>query len=283
MTEEHVPFPINYRLLDAGSGFRVEQWGDIVTIRPETQAYFTSGFPLNHWEKIAHWRFIPEKDQSVIGKWLKLREDAPQVWIFDMESVQLEIQIATNKHLGIFPEQQNNWDFLTNELSKNQKYLNLFAYTGAASLFAALTGAEVTHVESMKGTIQWAKENAQLNGLSTIRWFQDDAYKLIERELKRGNNYDIIQLDPPAFGTGAKGERWKIEDKLPQLLENCISLLAPKGKIILSTYSPKMPAEKIASIIKQLPEKVQVETKEPYLLSETNKKLKLGLQTYIWK
>lgn len=272
-----VPFPENYELIDAGGGKKLERWGEIITIRPERQAYFASALPFSIWRQKAHWEFIPESETSLVGTWKAMGEKAPNNWIFQYESNCFQLEITANKHLGIFPEQVLNWQFLSENLLPDHHFLNLFAYTGIASIVARKTSASVTHVDSSKSIIEWAKKNMENSELSDIRWVLEDARKFVQREIKRGNRYNIIQMDPPAWGIGAKKEKWKLEDLLPELIQESLQLLNSNGTLIISTYSPKMDYDRIIAMLNSLGLSKQSEVNEMWLTSTTGKKMYVGL------
>lgn len=232
-------FPENYELIDAGGGFKLERWGEFLTIRPEHQAYFKSVLPLSEWRKQAHFEFIPVSEGSLNGTWRDLKPGLAHNWQLQSGSCKFNLALTSNKHIGLFPEQQIHWQELE-QLTPDDRFLNLFAYTGAASCFARSSGAQVTHVDSVRAMNEWGKQNMESSGLTDIRWIQDDALKFVEKELKRGNSYTLIQMDPPAWGMGAKKEKWKLENLLPDLLAKTVKLLEPGGKLILNTYSPKI-------------------------------------------
>ncbi|MFT4603053.1 MAG: 23S rRNA (cytosine1962-C5)-methyltransferase, partial [Arenicella sp.] len=226
----------DYELIDAGGERKLERWGSIVTIRPDRNAYFAPVLPKKDWLSKAHFEFVEETKSS--GQWKSLRGDHDKKWTITYNDVKFNLNLTKFKHLGIFPEQQANWEFLENNVKKGDRLLNLFGYTGAASLIAKAKGADVFHVDSVKQVINWGKENMETSGLSDIHWVLEDALKFAQREVKRGHKYDGIIMDPPAFGIGAKKERWKIENKFPELLETALQLKNPKGFIISNTYSP---------------------------------------------
>lgn len=283
MSEIYGEAPTHYELMDAGGGMKLERWGEIITIRPELQAYFKAVKSIEWWLEQAHWQFMPEKEQSINGLWKQLKQGAPTEWMFDLDVCSVLLRIGNNKHLGLFPEQQTNWNFLAENLNDESRFLNLFAYTGAASLIAKTAGADVTHIESMRGTLDWAKNNMEVNALSDIRWLLEDAPKFVQRELKRGKQYDCIQLDPPAYGSGAKGERWKIEDLLPELLQNCFQLLTPGGTLILNTYSPKITVETIRPMVGSFVQAKNVELSELWMKTTTGKRLHFGVLLRVTK
>lgn len=228
----------DYELIDAGGGKKLERWGNIVTIRPEVQAYFKSGKTFDEWYDVAHWEFISKGGQS--GVWKKLKEDALDKWVIHYKDLKFQLELTKFKHVGLFPEQRINWDFISEHLGSNDKFLNLFAYTGAASCIARNTGSETIHVDSVKQLISWARDNMSLSELEGIKWVHEDALKFSSREVKRGNKYQGIIMDPPAWGIGVKKERWKLEDKLEDLIESASTLLNRKGFLVLNTYSPKV-------------------------------------------
>ena len=206
----------DYELIDAGGGRKLERWGNMITIRPELQAYFHSGLPFSEWMKIAHWEFIEKKGKK--GVWKELKKGSSRSTTVNYERLQFHIELTKFKHLGLFPEQRINWDYINEKVSSEDRFLNLFAYTGAASCMARNSGADTFHVDSVKPMISWAKKNMENSRLMNIRWVHEDALKFVVREEKRGNKYDAIIMDPPAWGLGAKGERWKLEDQIDSLL-----------------------------------------------------------------
>ena len=235
----------DYELIDAGGGKKLERWGKIITIRPEVQAYFRSGKPFEEWNQLAHWEFHQKGNKS--GQWKRLKE-APESWTIHYDSLTFDLRLTKFKHVGLFPEQRTNWDFIKERLNPEDRFLNLFAYTGAASLMARSKDAEILHVDSVKQLISWARENMELSRLTNIKWVHEDALKFATREFKRGNQYDGLIMDPPAWGIGAKKEQWKLEDKLDELLRNASQLLTKDGFLILNTYSPQVSA----SLLKEL-------------------------------
>ena len=206
----------DYELLDSGENMKLERFGDIILARPETQALWKKNGP-EMWED-AHAEF---KFEDKKGAWA-MKKAVPESWELSWHNVKFLARLTGFKHTGIFPEQSSNWEWLAEKISKLEKpnILNLFGYTGIASLVAAQAGAFVTHVDASKQSLDWAHENARLSGISEdrIRWILDDALAFVKREARRGAKYDGIILDPPAFGRGAKGEVWKIEEDFLTLL-----------------------------------------------------------------
>ncbi len=267
------PWP-DYELLDAGDGKKLERWGKVITIRPEIQANFKPGWPFAQWQDMAHWEF--EEQSSTQGRWLNIKPQAPEQWLISYGNLSFGLKLTKFKHVGLFPEQQANWRFIKERVSAGQKVLNLFAYTGAASLVARDNGAEVTHVDSVKQLITWANENKERSNLSDIKWVHEDALKFAQRELKRGNKYDGIIMDPPAWGLGVKGEKWKLENHLSGLMETAYGLMNPGAFLILNTYSPKVePADLTASAGQYFSEN-QLEIKQLWMPTKTAKELYCG-------
>lgn len=249
----------DYELIDAGGNQKLERWGKVITIRPERQAYFKSHLSKGEWTKKAHLEFVSKTAQK--GVWKNLK-NIPQEWVVNFEDLTLKLATTQFKHVGMFPEQAVNWQYIKTELNESKKFLNLFAYTGVASLIAKSTGAEVTHVDSVKQLISWSKDNMEESNLENIRWICDDALKFAAKEVKRGKTYDCIVMDPPAFGLGTKGERWKIEEKLVELIKLAHSLLNSNGLLILNTYSPRVELKDIYNETRRIFNKEKIEATE---------------------
>lgn len=246
MSEENKTFATgfkDYELIDAGGNRKLERWGDVVTIRPERQAYFQSGMPFSEWNEMAHLEFVLEGQKS--GKWIEKNPLPENEWEIGFGDVRFILDTTNYKHVGLFPEQMVNWKVIDEFVEPDHKVLNLFAYTGAASLISRAKGAEVVHVDSVKQLITWARKNMEASSLDGIRWIHEDAMKFANRELKRDNKYDLIIMDPPAWGVGAKNEKWKIEDKLQELMNTASQLLVEGGLLIMNTYSPKVELNEI--------------------------------------
>ena len=253
-----------YQLIDAGGGKKFERWGEMYTVRPEVHAYFKSGEPFEKWNT-----YNPLVFDETKGKWLNEQFE----WQIQFNNLTFNLETTKFKHVGIFPEQQINWSFIESNLKPKQRFLNLFAYTGAASLVARSKGAEVIHVDSVKQLISWAKKNMSDSGLDGIKWVHEDALKFAQRELKRGNKYHGIVMDPPAWGIGAKGEKWKIEDKLPDLIETAHALLEKNGFLILNTYSPRVSTDNIKKIATKYFSEDKLEIGELWTETNTGKQL----------
>ena len=264
----------DYELIDAGGGKKLERWGKIITIRPEVQAYFHSGLPFTEWRTIAHWEFVEGKNQQ--GKWKALKKDVPSSWIISYKRLKFNIELTSFKHLGLFPEQQTNWEFLDQKLESDDRFLNLFAYTGAASCFARKKGADTFHVDSVKSMIGWAKSNMESSKLLNIRWVHEDALKFVQREVKRERTFKAILMDPPAWGLGAKGEKWKLEDKIDELLGATSQVLDENGFLIMNTYSPSVDGTLIKELAElYFPDK-KIEVAQLYMESKSEKTLYYG-------
>lgn len=230
---------VDYELLDTSLNERLERWGNIILIRPDPQIIWSTTKTNKYWADY-HARYIRSKSGG--GAW-NVKKSLPEKWIINYKNLKFIIKPTNFKHTGLFPEQAVNWDFIENQIEKSNKkinLLNLFAYTGGATLAASKAGANVCHVDSSKGIISWAKENANLCNLNSqpIRWIVDDCYKFINREYKRKNKYEAIILDPPSYGRGPGGEVWKLEQNIYKLLLMCMKILSDKPLFfILNSYS----------------------------------------------
>ncbi|MFN8374699.1 MAG: class I SAM-dependent methyltransferase [Anaerolineae bacterium] len=223
----------DYELLDSGDGLKLERFGRYRFIRPETEAVWKPRLPQSRWA---------EADGVYANSQWQWRKPVEARWRLHYGAIQFWCEATPFRHLGVFPEQAAQWDWLREQTAGHSpvRVLNLFAYTGIASLVAASAGAQVTHVDSAKNTVAWARENAELSGLAErpVRWIVDDALKFTEREARRGVKYDAILMDPPPFGHGAKGEVWKYEKSMPLLLDACRAVLSDSPKfIILTAYN----------------------------------------------
>ncbi len=231
-----------YALLDLGNGRKLERFGRFVLDRPAPAA---AGLQLSNpraW-KAADARFDRSPNGHSQGRW-HVRGRVPSAWEIHHGGVHFEIRYGDSGNVGVFPEQADNWDWISDQLARAPRplrLLNLFAFTGGTTLAAAAAGAEVTHVDSARTAVQWARRNAELSGLgsSPIRWITEDAVKFVRRELNRGQTYDALVLDPPSYGHGPKREAWKIVEHLPGLLKLCHQLLSDQRAFVLLTcHSP---------------------------------------------
>ena len=229
----------DYELIDADGGERLERWKDIILIRPDPQIIWSGERRDKRW-KNAH--AVYHRSSSGGGYWEKLKP-VPDVWSVEYEGLTFRLKPMGFKHTGLFPEQAVNWTLASELIKKENRQLsvlNLFAYTGAATLACLKAGAKVTHVDASKGMVQWAKENAAASGLSEapVRWLVDDCMKFVKRELRRGNRYDAVIMDPPSYGRGPAGEVWKLEQQLEELLSETGRLLSDNAVFfILNSYT----------------------------------------------
>ena len=228
---------VDYALLDSGNGSKLEQFGAYTFVRPEHQAVWKPAMDKSAWEH-AHATFVPTAEESG-GRW-QIRKPLPDSWSIRYGDLRLLARPSNSRHLGIFPEQAVHWDWIMDQILKSKRevsVLNLFGYTGAATLAAARVGAKVTHVDASKKSVAWARENQNLSQLenASIRWIVDDAVKFIRREVRRGNRYHGIILDPPKFGRGPKGEVWEFFDMLPELLPDLRMLFSDQPLFLIIT------------------------------------------------
>ncbi|MCI8401973.1 MAG: SAM-dependent methyltransferase [Lachnospiraceae bacterium] len=227
----------DYKVLDCSGKEKLERWGSYVLIRPDPQVIWETPRTLRGWKHPnAHYH----RSERGGGQWQFF--DLPEQWSIHYRSLTFQLKPFSFKHTGLFPEQAVNWDWFSAVIRRKQpdpghpvKVLNLFAYTGGATLAAAAAGACVTHVDASKGMVTWARENAKSSGLehAPIRWIVDDCMKFVEREGRRGSTYDAIIMDPPSYGRGPKGEIWKIEDAIHPLIRACTAILSPEPLFFL--------------------------------------------------
>ena len=247
MIKQLTPNILDYELLDTGDGEKLERFGKYVVRRPEPQAIWHKSLKESEWLK-ADASFLRDAKSEERGEW-RLKPTMPSRWnvAFDYKSMHLRMRLALTsfKHVGIFPEQAANWMFIYDTIEElkakgieRPKVLNLFAYTGGATLAARAAGGDVTHVDSVKQVVTWSRENMEQSGLDGVRWIVEDATKFVEREVRRGNKYHAILLDPPAYGRGANGEKWVLEDDICNMLECCAALLEKENAfLVFNLYS----------------------------------------------
>ena len=232
----------DYALLDCGDGEKLERYGPLIVRRPENQAIWPRLRPEREWEA-ADAVFTGDTDEEGAGRWRFPKVPLGETWPLAHRGLSYLGRFTSYRHVGVFPEQASHWAFMTDAIEASRRpvrVLNLFGYTGLASLLAARAGAEVTHVDASKKAIGWARENAELAGLidKPVRWLCEDAVRYVEREVKRGSRYDIILLDPPRFGRGPKGEVWQLFEDLPFLLDQVRQLVSDKPLgVVLTAYS----------------------------------------------
>ena len=275
----------DYELLDCGDFEKLERFGELILIRPEPQAVWAKALSESEWEKLHHIRFKGKSATS--GEWVKKNGKSPDRWNISYKTEDIAIKfrlgLTSFKHVGIFPEQAVNWDFIAQQVKRfknpEPKLLNLFAYTGGASLAAKAAGADTTHVDSIKQVVTWANENQELSGLANIRWVVEDALKFVKRELKRGKTYNGIILDPPAYGHGPNGEKWKLEDHIQEMMHDVVQLLDPEEHfLILNAYSMGFSSVIIENLLKSsMPSIQNLHCGELYLQASSGCKLPLGV------
>ena len=251
----------DYEVIDCSKGEKLERWGDYILVRPDPQVIWDTPRKEKGWHKMnAHYH----RSKKGGGEWEFF--DLPQQWSIHYRNLTFQLKPFSFKHTCLFPEQAANWDWFSELIKKAGrpvKVLNLFAYTGGATIAAAAAGASVTHVDASKGMVTWAKENAASSGLADapIRWIVDDCVKFVEREIRRGNHYDAIIMDPPSYGRGPKGEIWKIEESIHPLVKLCAQLLVDRPLFFLiNSYTtglqPAVLSYLIGTELKRFPGKV---------------------------
>ena len=249
MQEQLTPDFRDYELIDTGNFEKLERFGRYVTRRPEPQAIWRPSLAEEEWRRLSDASFLRDARSDERGEW-RLREGMPSRWTVEYRyrgmRLRMRLGLTSFKHVGIFPEQAANWDFIYDNClalagdgrTEAPRVLNLFAYTGGATLAARAAGAGVTHVDSVKQVVTWARENMEQSGLEGVRWIVEDALKFVQREVRRGNRYDGIILDPPAYGRGANGEKWVLEEGIGEMLACCAQLLEPeRAFLVLNLYS----------------------------------------------
>jgi len=252
----------DYELIDSGGFEKLERFGDWVTRRPEPQAIWHRSLPEEAWRSRADASFLRDARSDERGQW-RLGPGVPDRWTvaYDYGAMHLRMRIGLTsfKHVGIFPEQSENWNFIHGRCAElaacsdaRPRVLNLFAYTGGATLAARAAGADVTHVDSVKQVVTWARENMEASGLDGVRWIVEDALRFVRREVRRGARYQGIVLDPPAYGRGANGEKWVLEESIGEMLGCCARLLDPeKGFLVLNLYSMGLSALLARTAVRQ--------------------------------
>ena len=242
----------DYKCLDAGNGEKLEQWGNVILRRPDPQAMWNVS-DYNSWKQVDGFYHRSNKG----GGYWDFNKKLPDYWTVNYKNLTFKVSPTNFKHTGLFPEQACNWDYAMEKIGNANrpiKVLNLFAYTGAATMACASAGAEcVVHVDASKGMIEWAKENMKLSKLEDkfIRFINDDCLKFVEREARRGNKYDAIIMDPPSYGRGPNGETWKFEDNLYSLITACQKILSDKPLFILiNSYTTGISSIVLENILK---------------------------------
>ncbi|MEO5599696.1 MAG: class I SAM-dependent methyltransferase [Cyclobacteriaceae bacterium] len=280
----------DYELIDSGELEKLERFGKYILIRPEPQAIWKKVLPDQDWKMMANAKFVREQTDKfrftddVKGGWSKSK-DMPESWEVQYQynelSLTLRLALTGFGHVGIFPEQGSNWNFIYDTIRiwniQKPKVLNLFAYTGAASLVARTAGAEVIHCDASRPGLNWANQNMQLNKLTDIRWVYEDAFKFVKREVKRGNHYHGIIMDPPPYGRGPEGEKWTLQEQLDELVEMTSQLLEKKNCFfILSMYAVGLSSTVGLNVVKTYFDVSNFEAGEFFLKSKNQRDLPMG-------
>lgn len=283
----------DYELIDSGDYEKLERFGKYIIRRPEPQAVWRKSLPEKEWEDVADATFKKEKgktsqDGNDKGVWVQ-KNGMPDQWFINYEYKEMKLRfrlgLTSFKHVGVFPEQSENWDFIYDTVRNlnvsEPKVLNLFAYTGGASIAAKSAGADVTHVDSVKQVITWSRENMDASDLHDIRWIVEDALKFCRREVKRGKKYNGIILDPPAYGRGPDGEKWILEENIAEIMSLCAQLLEESNSfLILNLYSMGFSAVIADNLIKDYFSDVKDRTYGELVVPEKSGK-NLPLSIYI--
>jgi 23S rRNA (cytosine1962-C5)-methyltransferase len=279
----------DYKLIDSGGYEKLEQFGKYILARPEPQAVWDKTLSNEEWNRISQATFKKDKlsqPNDDHGKWI-LKNGMPEQWFIQYNYKDLKIKMRLGltafKHVGIFPEQSENWNYIYDTIQsindENVNILNLFAYTGGASLAAKAAKADVTHVDSVRQVISWSKENMEASRLDNIRWVVEDALKFVSREARRGNVYNGIVLDPPAYGRGPAGEKWILEDQINELLKRCNQILKSQNSfLVINLYSMGFSALILENLIASVfgnPE--HTEYGELFVPDQAGRKLPLGI------
>ncbi len=275
----------DYELIDSGDFEKLERFGKYTVARPEPQAIWEKKLSIDEWEKLADAWFARDEYNPEKGRWTT-KPGMKDLWWIGYQTpdldLTLKISLSSFKHVGLFPEQAANWDYIAQKLkamkTEKPRMLNLFAYTGAASVAAKAMGAEVVHVDAIKQVISWAKDNMEASKQSDIRWVVEDAMKFVQREVRRGSKYNGIILDPPAYGRGPDGEKWLLEDHLLPLLKLCKELINPEEHFfILNLYSLGFSGLIINNLIEDIYKPTnEKEFGELYIQEKQGRKLPLG-------
>jgi 23S rRNA (cytosine1962-C5)-methyltransferase len=281
----------DYQLIDSGDYEKLERFGKYTLRRPEPQAVWRKALPEQDWEQQTDAWFRKEKGKAgpegnEKGEWI-LHPKMPQQWFiaYSYKGMKLRVRLGLTafKHIGVFPEQAGNWNYIYDSVqnlqAEQQKVLNLFAYTGGASLAAKAAGADVTHVDSVKQVLNWSRENMEASGLENIRWVPEDALKFVKREVKREKRYQGIILDPPAYGRGPEGEKWILEDNIAELMDACSKIAYETDFFcVLNLYSMGFSSLIAENLIKcYFPDSQQIEFGELFLPDNAERKLPLSV------
>ncbi len=280
----------DYELIDTGGFEKLERFGKYILSRPEPQAIWSKSLPQEEWDKLSHAVFRKNSSkasdrENERGEWI-LKPGMPQQWWIDYRyetmSLRFRLGLTSFKHVGIFPEQAENWDYIYDRITqmKNDhvQILNLFAYTGGASLAARAAGAEVTHVDSVRQVVSWSRENMETSKLSDIRWVIEDALKYLRRESRRGKKYQGIILDPPAYGRGPDGEKWVLEENINELMSLCRDIMdSQQAFLVMNLYSMGFSALVAENLAKSYYPNINSECGELYFPDKNGNRLPLGV------
>ena len=278
----------DYELIDSGNFEKLERFGSYITRRPEPQAIWQRSLDEREWQHLADASFLRDAKSEERGEW-RTKPSMPSRWTiaYDYKKMHLRMRLGLTsfKHVGIFPEQAENWNFIYDRVEalsslkgRKAKVLNLFAYTGGATLAARAAGADVTHVDSVKQVVTWSRENMESSGLEGVRWMVEDALRFVKREVRRGNRYDGIILDPPAYGRGPEGEKWVLESHIGEMLAACAELLEREGAfLVLNLYSMGLSAMLARTAVRQaFGTPKEEEAGELFFADRAGKELPLG-------
>ena len=242
----------DYQIIATGDGQKLERWGNVILLRPDPQVIWRTDIDMSSYPGL---NAVYLRDTSGGGRW-RILKNFRDSWTIKYKKYTFLIKPTGFKHTGLFPEQAVNWDMMEALIKKRGEcnILNLFAYTGAASIVCASSGAKVTHVDASKGMVERAKDNAKLNNLTTIRYIVDDCLKFVNREIKRGNRYDAIIMDPPSYGRGPNGEMWKLENSIFELAQRCAELLSSRPLFyLINSYTTGLQPSVMGNILKKVP------------------------------
>ncbi len=273
-----------YELIDSGNFEKLERFGDYILARPEPQAVWNKSLSDDDWSQKAHAVFKKTKGGDDKGEWRNLKNMPEKWWVrYEAFNLNLKLSLSSFKHVGVFPEQASNWQYIEQKIkafqSPQPKILNLFAYTGIASLVSKKSGADITHVDSIKQVVAWSRESMEASNLDNIRWIVEDAMKFVKREIRRGSKYNGIILDPPAYGRGANGEKWVLEEGINELIQCCAEILDEKENFfVMNLYSMGFSALIPQTLVKlHFGNVSNQEIGELYLNDSFDKKLPLGV------
>lgn len=282
----------DYKLIDSGQFEKLERFGRYTIRRPEPQAVWDKSMDESEWVKLADARFMrnnPVNNEDALkgekGEWI-LKKGMPEQWTIgykdDGLDFKMRLGLTSFGHVGVFPEQAENWNYIYHSVNNlkinNPNVLNLFAYTGGATIAARAAGALTVHVDSVKQVVNWAKENLELNNYTEARWMVEDAMRFVQREIRRGNQYDGIILDPPAYGRGPSGEKWVLQEHLNEMLKACQALLKPTNSFfVLNLYSIGFSSLISLNLVRSIFNQTEnIEFGEFYLKDQSGKGLPLG-------